>query len=106
MAAPTIARLNWVPLLIDILMESGAWNEMRDYQFAWYVKLLVQSTRSQRLGYLRLDGQKLWQLAGARSRQFFESENVVVMARFKVRDFDGQDWIYNQRMLSVLEDQS
>ena len=28
------------------------------------------------------------------------------MACFKVRQFDGQDWIYNPKLLSVMEDQS
>jgi hypothetical protein len=101
-----IERLGWIPLLVDVLEESGAWEEMQDFQFGWYMKLLVKLTRSPRLGYLRLDRDKLWQIAGARSKQFFERENAVVMARFKVRDFNGQDWIYSSRMLSVLEDQS
>jgi hypothetical protein len=101
-----IERLSWIPLLVDVLEESGAWEEMQDYQFGWYMKLLVKLTRSARLGYLRLDREKLWQLAGARSKRFFEQENAVVMARFKVRDFDGQDWIYSARMLSVLEEQT
>jgi hypothetical protein len=92
---------------VDRLEESSAWEDMEDYQFGWYVKLLVKTTRSARLGYLRLDRDKLWLLAGARSKQFFEKNNAVVMARFKTRQFgDGQDWIYNSTMLSVLEEQS
>lgn len=104
--AVQIERLDWVPLLVDKLEESGAWEQMEDFQFGWYMKLLVKSTRSSRLGYLRLDDGNLWMLAGARSKHFFEKNSAAVMARFKVRQFEGQDWIYNSTMLSVLEEQS
>ena len=98
-------KLDWMPLYIDELLSSPAYLDMSDYQFGWYLKLLLRSTRSARLGYLPLDGQ-LWRLAGARSRTFFEQENARVMACFRIRQFDGLDWIYNQKLLSVLEDQS
>ena len=97
-------KLDWLPLYIDKLLSSPAWHDMTDFQRGWYIQLLLRSTRSERLGYLPLDGQ-LWRLAGARNRTFFEQENARVMACFKVRQFDGQDWIYNPKLLSVMEDQ-
>lgn len=98
-------KLDWLPLYIDELLSSPAYMDMTDSQFGWYMKLLLRSTRSERLGYLPLDGQ-LWRLAGARSREFFDRENARVMACFKIRQFDGLEWIYNQKLLSVMEDQS
>lgn len=98
-------KLDWLPLYIDNLLSSPAWLDMKDYQRGWYIQLLLRSTRSERLGYLPLDGQ-LWRLAGARSQIFFDQESARVMACFKVRQFDGLDWIYNPKLLSVMEDQS
>lgn len=98
-------KLEWLPLYIDNLLSSPAWLDMKDYQRGWYIQLLLRSTRSERLGYLPLDGQ-LWKLAGAHGRDFFEQRNAAVMACFKVIQFDGTEWIYNPKLLGVMEDQS
>lgn len=98
-------KLEWLPLYIDKLLSSPAWLHMRDYQRGWYIQLLLLCTRSERLGYLRLDG-RIWMLAGAHSKAMWEQHKAAVMACFKVRDFDGQSWLYNNRLLSVMENQS
>lgn len=98
-------KLTWLPVIIDKVLSSPAWNDMEDFQRGWYVQLLLRCTRSERLGYLRLDGQT-WRIAGARTEQFWNSQNAVVLACFKIRSFDGQDWLYNDSLLSVMEDQS
>jgi len=105
-SALEIERLTWIPLLVDRLEESGAWEELRDYQFAWYIKLLVKSTRSSRRGYLRLDTGILWKLAGSHSRDYFERHWSAVLERFKVREIDGEQWIYSPTMLEVLAEQT
>lgn len=96
-----MAKLEWIPLYIDRLLSSPKVQKMRDYQRAWYIWLLLHCTRSEKPGYLRLDG-RLWMLAGAHSRSFFESQKAAVMAAFKVAHIDGQDWIYNDRLLNVV----
>ncbi len=78
---------------------------MKDYQRAWYIQLLLMSTRSERLGYLSLD-ESLWRIAGAHSRPMWEAHKGEVLACFKIREYDGKDWIYNERLLSVMEEQS
>ena len=98
-------KLTWLPLYIDSLLSSPAWNDMKDYQRGWYLQLLLRSTRSERLGYLPLDG-SLWRIAGAHSRSMWGAHNAAVMACFKIRQYDGKDWIYNERLLSVMEEQS
>lgn len=98
-------KLTWMPVYIDSLLSSPAWNDMKDYQRGWYFQLLLRSTRSERMGYLPLDG-SLWRIAGAHSRAMWDSHCAAVMACFKIRQYDGRDWIYNDRLLSVLEEQS
>lgn len=98
-------KLTWLPIYIDSLLSSPAWQDMKDYQRGWYFQLLLRSTRSERLGYLPLDG-SLWRIAGAHSRAMWENHNAAVMACFKIRTDDGGDWIYNERLLSVMEEQS
>lgn len=98
-------KLDWMPLYIDRLLSSPAWLDMKDFERGWYIQLLLRCTRSERLGYLPLDGQ-LWKSAGAHSRTFWDEKNARVMACFRIRQFDGQDWIYNDRLLNVMEEQS
>ena len=92
-------------MYIDQILSSPAWKAMRDYHKGWYVELLLRSTRSEPLGYLPLDG-RLWEIAGAHSRPMWEQHKGAVMACFKTRMIDGKEWIYNQKLLSVMEEQS
>lgn len=78
---------------------------MTDFQRGWYIQLLLRCTRSERLGYLKMDS-NLWTIAGAKRRDFFESHKSAVLACFKVREMEGHQWLYNDRLLSVMEDQS
>lgn len=98
-------KLIWMPLYIDDLLSSPAWNDMKDFQRAWYIQLLLRCTRSERLGYLRLDDQ-LWKLAGAHRREMWDNHKSAVMACFKILHIDAQDWMYNDRLLAVMEEQS
>lgn len=98
-------KLDWLPLYIDDLLSSPAWTDMKDYQRGWYLQLLLRCTRSERLGYLKVDG-NLWRIAGAHSQPMWEQHNGVVMACFKIRHDDGTQWLYNNRLLAVMEDQS
>jgi hypothetical protein len=98
-------KLDWLPLYIDRLLSSPAWKHMKDYQRGWYIQLLLNCTRSKRLGYLTLD-ENLWKIAGAHSRPMWESHKGAVMACFKIRQCDGIEEIYNERLLSVMEEQS
>jgi len=75
---------------------------MKDYQRGWYFQLLIESCASPRPGYLRLDS-NLWSIAGAKRRDFWESHKAAVLACFKVREMEGQSWLYNERMLHTIE---
>jgi hypothetical protein len=97
-------KLDWLPLYVDKLLSSPAWQDMKDYQRGWYIQMLLRSARSERLGYLKLDG-NLWRIAGAHSRAMWDQHSAAVMACFKSRQIDGTEWIYNQRLLSTMEEQ-
>src|ERR1035437_6695753 len=98
-------KLEWLPLYIDKLRSSPAWKDMKDFQRGWYIELLLRCTRSERLGYLKMD-ENLWRIAGAHSQPMWENHKGAVMACFKIRNDDGTSWIYNDRLFSVMEDQS
>src|SRR5438132_821199 len=97
-------KLDWLPLYVDKVLSSPAWRDMKDYQRGWYAQMLLRSVRSERLGYLKLDG-NLWRLAGAHSRAMWDQHSAAVMACFKSRQIDGTEWIYNQRLLRTMEEQ-
>lgn len=97
-------KLTWIPLYIDRLLSSPAWQQMQDFQRGWYWQMLMQSVRSERPGYLRLDS-SLWTTAGAKRKDFFDSHKSIVLACFKVCEMEGQRWIYNERMVQTLEEQ-
>lgn len=78
---------------------------MKDFQRGWYIQLLLMCARSKRVGYLPLD-ERLWALAGAHRREMWEQHNSAVMACFKTRTFDGLVWIYNERLLRTIEEQT
>lgn len=95
-------ELYWLPIEIDSLLSSPAWTDMRDFQRGWYFQLLLRSVRSELPGFLRLDS-NLWTIAGAKRSDFWESHKACVLACFKVREMEGQSWIYNERLLHTLE---
>lgn len=66
------------------------------------MQLLLLCARSQRPGYLPLDG-RLWERAGAHSQPMWEKHKGAVMACFLRRTFDGTEWIYNERLLHTIE---
>lgn len=78
---------------------------MSDFQRGWYWQLILLSTRSDRIGYLKLDEQ-LWKLAGAHRREMWDNHKSAVMACFKFQEFDGQTWIYNERLLKTISEQN
>jgi hypothetical protein len=100
-----LEKLTWFPLYIDKLLSSPHWQQMEDYQKGWYIQLLLNCTRSNRLGYLKMDS-SLWKIAGARRRDFWDSHKSAVLACFKVCEMEGHQWIYNERLLYVMGEQS
>ncbi len=100
-----LPKLNWFPVYVEKILSSASWLQMKDYQRGWYIQLLLLAAHSERPGYLPLDG-PLWRLAGAHSEQYFQRESAAVLACFKRRQMDGREWIYNERLLSVLEEQA
>lgn len=101
----TEQQLEWVPWYIDLILSSPRWKKMRDFQRGWYMQLLLLCTRSERIGYLKLD-ERLWELAGAHRREMWEQHSSAVMACFKTRTFDAQCWIYNERLLKTISEQN
>lgn len=100
-----LPKLSWFPLYVEKILSSASWLQMKDYQRGWYIQLLLLSAHSERPGYLPLDG-PLWRLAGAHSEQYFHRESAAVLACFKRLQLDGREWIYNERLLAVLQEQS
>lgn len=98
-------QLEWIPVYIDRLLGSQRWRLMTDFQRGWYWSLIIESVRSERPGYLRLN-ENLWRLAGARSKQFFERENAVVLACFEGREIEGEAWVCSGRLVRTLEEQA
>lgn len=77
---------------------------MEDFERGWYWSLILESVYSPLPGYLKLDSD-LWRLAGARSAQFFSAKNAGVLACFKRREIEGQEWIYSERLVETLKEQ-
>jgi hypothetical protein len=100
-----LRRLEWIRLHIDKLLSSPRWQRMKDFQRGWYIELILQSTRSARVGYLPVT-ERLWELAGAHRREMWNLHSQEVMACFKTRTFDGKLWMYNDRLLKELAEQS
>jgi hypothetical protein len=48
----------------------------------------------------------LWTIAGAKRKDYWESHKSTVLACFKVCEMEGHQWIYNERLLHVMEEQS
>lgn len=97
-------ELSWFPCYPDRLLASGKWQAMKDFQRGWYWHLLILMTRSKPLGYLPFDG-RLWALAGACSKQYWDKHAALVLSAFKVEEFDGQKWIHSEPLLKVLTEQ-
>jgi len=100
-------KLDWFPLYFQRLKGSPAW-KLKDYQFAWYMKMLIESADSPIPGYLPGSLDKLWQIAGAKSQPYFEKFGgcELVSRLFRRTEISGQAWIYNERMLQVIHQQS
>lgn len=96
-----VDKFEWFPLYFRRITGSARYRAMKDYQQGWYLNLLFESAKSERPGYLKLNG-RLWRLANARTEQFFNRENAAVLACFKSREIDGESWISNEKMLEVL----
>lgn len=98
-------ELEWFPCYPDRIFASGKWQAMKDYQRGWYWHLLLLMTRSKPLGYLPLD-MRLWALAGACSKQYWDNHSALVLSAFKVEEFDGMRWIYSEPLMKVLNEQT
>lgn len=98
------SHLIWIPLYVDSLLASQRWRLMEDFERGWYISLIVESVRSNRPGYLKLD-KNLWRLAGARSEQFFNGKNAAVLACFSRSEIEGETWVFSERLVCTLEEQ-
>lgn len=99
-----IRKPDWIPLYIQRIKASDSWG-LDDYQFGWYMKLLIALADSDVPGYLVNDVRTLWRVAGARTEKFFrERGGMELVARYFSRTDDGLH-IYNERMLEVLHEQ-
>lgn len=98
-----LVRLDWIRLHIDRIMLSPKWRQMQDFQRGWYIQLLLEMTRAAKIGYLPLNDDLLWRLAGARRKDFWMSQKELVMACFKIQSAEGVKWIYNDTLLAELE---
>jgi hypothetical protein len=104
-----VRKLDWFPLFIHRIKGSKRWKEMRDYQRGQYMSLLIELADSVKLGYLPNDIEGLAKLAGAdhMRRAFVQAwiEGGIVRTCFKTRTVDGVEWIYNEPLLEVIENQ-
>ena len=94
------------PFYIDFIRDPR-YRNLKDYQQAWYLNLLVEAWVSERPGYLP-DNEQLWRLANARTRQFFEKERGPVTDGMFEREgstTDGDVWIYNRALVEIYDEQ-
>jgi len=100
-----LLKLDWFPLYIHRLKASRTWS-LPDYQWCWFMKLIIELADSDTPGYLPNDVDVLWPLAGARTRDFFlKRDGIGLVDREFRRTADGLH-IYNPRLLEVLAEQS
>lgn len=100
-----LLKLDWIPLYIHRLKASRTWS-LPDYQWCWFMKLIIELADSDTPGYLPNDVDVLWRLAGARTRDFFlKRDGIGLVDREFRRTADGL-LIYNPRLLEVLTEQS
>lgn len=100
-----LLKLDWFPLYIHRLKASRTWS-LPDYQWCWFMKLIIELADSDTPGYLPNDVDVLWPLAGARTRDFFlKRDGIGLVDREFRRTADGLH-IYNPRLLEVLTEQS
>ncbi len=100
-----LLKLDWFPLYIHRLKASRTWG-LPDYQWCWFMKLIIELADSDTPGYLPNDVDVLWPLAGARTRDFFlKRDGIGLVDREFRRTADGL-LIYNPRLLEVLTEQS
>jgi len=106
MSTQTPEKLDWFPFYFQRFKASEAW-KLPDYQWCWYMKLLIESADSPLPGYLPGSLDKLWRLAGAKSEHYFAKWGgpELVSRLFCRTEIEGQTWIYNKRMLQVIHQQ-
>jgi len=100
-----LEKLDWIPLYLHRLKASRTW-AMPDFQWCWFMKLIIELADSETPGYLSNDVDVLWRLAGARTRDFFlKRDGAGLVDREFRRTADGLR-IYNARLLEVLKEQN
>ncbi|MBZ5620913.1 MAG: hypothetical protein LAQ69_19625 [Acidobacteriia bacterium] len=98
--APRLPELR-IPIA-DLVAWAGG---LPDYEAGWFFRLVFTSAASEMQGYLR-NSSNLWQLAGARRADFWESHKSGVLARFKSREVDGIEWLYFPPLLDLIHQQT
>lgn len=88
------------PINVQRIKASRRYQEMVDYQQAWYLNLLMEAWDSEPPGYLKDNG-SLWQVANARTEAFFLKESGPVIACFQRLTMNGVPYLVNQRLLEI-----
>jgi hypothetical protein len=94
----------WVQLELENAVASDSWN-YEDHKWCWYWKLLIQQARGEGTGvpgYLPNDNDRLWRIAGARRRWFFEEKGGRELLQRHFRSTEDGRWIYNPKMLEIV----
>src|SRR5258708_5225981 len=100
-----LQKLDWIPLYLHRLKASRTW-AMPDFQWCWFMKLIIELAGSETPGYLPNDVDVLWRLARARTMDLFlKRDGAGLVDREFRRTADGLR-IYNARLLEVLKEQN
>jgi hypothetical protein len=94
----------WVQLELENAVASESWG-YEDQKWCWYWKLLIQQARGEGTGvpgYLPNDNDRLWRIAGARRRWFFEEKGGRELLQRHFRSTEDGRWIYNPKMLEIV----
>lgn len=69
---------------------------MKDNQLGWYIKLRLSAWQNG--GTLPADPEKLWRLAGARSRRSFEKDCALVLASYERVTLGGEERLIDREL--------
>lgn len=95
-----MTKFDEFPLNVQRIKASKRYREMKDYQQAWYLNLLMEAWDSETPGYLKDNGE-LWLWANARTAAFFAKEGGPVLRCFHRRTIDGVPYLVNERLLEI-----
>ena len=96
----------WIKLELENAVASESW-DYEDSKWCWYWKLLIQQARGEGSGipgYLPDDGDRLWRIAGAKTRWFFEKKGgrEVLQRHFRSTEIGSRKLLFNPKMLEIV----